>query len=216
MPFSEEFSRSVAFGQTDQSNGFGVHRSTCRSGRRQPQRGYPPELRDLPRVEFPVVHKAITRAVQEKGLWLVFGNDSVFGEQPTTLQMDANALLYQPPTQLSAIDLLPNNLPGAWSKDGEPKSTVEELYSALKSAKGKPWPPRLFLESLNAAIGQGFLSRNGGTSPINSLQKDGGIELVIKVEAPKPPEPTPLPTGRRSSSLATLSLAEVQDFADQI
>lgn len=180
------------------------------------QPGYPPELRDLPRVEFSIVHKTIARAVQEKGLWLVFGNDSIFGEQPTTLQMDPNALLYQPPSQLSAIDLLPNNLPAAWSKDGEPKSTVEELYAALKSARGKPWPPRLFIESLNAAIGQGFLSRNGGTSPVNSLQKDGSIELVIKVEAPKPPEPTPLPTGRRSSSLATLSLAEVQDFADQI
>jgi hypothetical protein len=180
------------------------------------QPGYPPELRDLPRVELSIVQKAIARAVQEKGLWLVFGNDSIFGVQPTTLQMDSNALLYQPPSQLSAIDLLPNNLPAAWSKDGEPRSSVDELYSALKSARGKPWPPRLFIESLNAAIGQGFLSRNGGSSPINSLQKDGNIELVIKLEAPMPPEPTPLPTGRRSSSLATLSLAEVQDFADQI
>jgi hypothetical protein len=180
------------------------------------QPGYPPEPRALPPVEFSLVQKAIARAINEKELWLVFGNDSVFGELPTTLQMDANAFLYRPPAALSAIDLLPNTLPGAWSGSDEPKTTVAGIYAALKSARGKPWPPTLFADSLNAALGQGFLSRASGTGPIGSLQRDGEVELIIKVETPKPQEPTPLPSGRRATNLANLTLAELQDLADHI
>ena len=41
---------------------------------------------------------------------------------------------------------------------------------------------------------------------------------MIRSEAPKPQEPPPIqtPTGRRASSLAVLSIAEIQDLADQI
>jgi hypothetical protein len=43
----------------------------------------------------------------------VYGNDSVFSEAPTALQMDADALLFRPPAALVAIDLLPMALPDA-------------------------------------------------------------------------------------------------------
>jgi hypothetical protein len=60
---------------------------------------------------------------------------------------------------LSAIDFLPSALPTAWSDEAEPKTTVEALYAAIKTIRGKPWPEKLFLDGLNAAIGQGFIHR---------------------------------------------------------
>jgi len=117
---------------------------------------------------------------------------------------------------LKAIQLLPSNLAGAWSNEAEPKATAVGIYGELKATSGKPLPTRLFLDTLNAAIGQGFLRRVAGSGPISSLQHDGSIELIIKSEAPKPIEPTPIAPGRRASTLAVLNVAEVQDFEDQI
>lgn len=182
----------------------------------QTEPGYPSEARPIPKVEFNLVKKAVAKAVEAGALWLVFGNDSVLGESPTGLQLDADACLYRPPEPLKAIQFLPANLPGAWSNEAEPIAAVLGIYGEIKAKSGKPWPTRQFLETLNAAIGQGFLRRVTGSGPVSSLQHDGSIELIIKSEAPKPIEPTPIAPGRRASSLAVLNVAEVQDFADQI
>jgi hypothetical protein len=114
--------------------------------------------------------------------------------------------------------LLPTALPDAWTKEAEPRTTVTEVYADLKAKRGRPWPPKLFLDSLNAALGQGFLHRVKGSGPVSSLQHDGFSELMIRSESPKPQEPPPTqtPAGRRASSLVILSIAEIQDLADQI
>ena len=142
----------------------------------------------------------------------------MFSEAPTALQMDADALLFRPPPALVSIDLLPMALPDAWTKDAEPKTTVSALYAELKAKRGRPWPPKAFLDSLNSALGQGFVHRASGSGPISSLQHDAITELTIRSTAPKPPEPSPAqtPAGRRASTLAVLSISEIQDLADQI
>jgi len=71
------------------------------------QPGYPPESRPIPRADYTLVKKTLSKAVQDGSIWLVFGNDSVFHDAPTAIQLDADAVLYRPPTQLAAIDLLP-------------------------------------------------------------------------------------------------------------
>jgi hypothetical protein len=48
------------------------------------------------------------------------------------------------------------------------------------------------------------------------LQQDGNVSLTIRIEAPKAPEPSQIPSGRRASSLALLSIGEIQDLADQV
>jgi hypothetical protein len=180
------------------------------------QPGYPAESRPIPQADYNIVKKAVSKAVQEGGLWLVYGNDSVFQDAPTAIQLDADAMLYRPPAPLAAIDLLPSALANAWSTENEPKTTVASLYADLKVTRGKPWPPKAFVDSLNAALGQGFIHRGNGSGPVTSLQQDGNVSLTIRIEAPKAPEPSQIPSGRRASSLAVLGIGEVQDLADQV
>ena len=80
--------------------------------------------------------------------------------QPSVVQLDNAAKLYQRPAPLNAIDLLPGALPDAWSKDAEPTSTVAELYAALKKLKSRPWPPNVFMNTLKEALGQGVMWRS--------------------------------------------------------
>jgi hypothetical protein len=180
------------------------------------QPGYPPEPRQIPKVDFALVKKAAGKAVEEGAIWLVFGNDSVIGEAPTPIQLDPDALLYRPPEPMRPIDLLPPNLANAWSSETEPNTTVATLYAEIKAKRGKPWPLKPFVDCLNAAVGQGFIRRVKGTGPVASLQNDGGVELVIKSEMPKPPEPQPVTPGRRTSTLAVLNAGEVQELGDQV
>lgn len=182
------------------------------------QPGYPPEMRPIPKVDYLVVQKAVSKAIQDGALWLVFGNDSVYKEVPVPVQMDADALLFRPPVTLAAIDFLPTALPDAWTKDAEPQTTVAELYAGVKARRGKPWPTKLFIDGLNSAIGQGFVHRVAGSGPITSLINDATTALTIRSAAPKPPEPVPgtFPAGRRASTMVVLNMAEIQDLADQV
>lgn len=181
--------------------------------------GYPAELRPIPKADFAVVKAAVAKAVEEGALWSVFGNESVFQEKPTELQLDPDAMLYPPPRSLAAIDLLPGNLPAAWSTEAEPSTNVDKIYTAIKAKEGKPWPVKAFIDVVNAALGQGFMRRATGTGAIVNLDKDGSIPLVVKSDQPTPPDtkPEPIPSGgRRGTSSAKLSVAELQDFADNV
>jgi hypothetical protein len=157
----------------------------------------------------------VSKAVANGSLWLVLGNDSVYQTMPTAIQLDSEAMLFRPPQPLSAIDFLPSALPGAWSVEEEPKTKVETIYAALKAARGKPWPEKLFLDGLNAAIGQGFIHRMSGSGPIGSLAHDGRVGVQIKKETLPPPSLAPTP-GRKMTNTVILSAAEVQTLAEEI
>ncbi len=176
---------------------------------------YPPELRPIPKVDYKLVHQAVSKAVANKSLWLVLGNDSVFQSVPSAIQLDAEAILFRPPQSLSAIDFLPNSLPAAWSDDPEPKTTVDTLYAAIKASRGKPWPEKIFIDNLNSALGQGFIHRVSGTGAIGSLLHDGKVHIEIKKEAPPPPPPPPIP-GRKMTNTVILNPAEVQTLGEEI
>jgi hypothetical protein len=181
--------------------------------------GYPPEMRAIPKADFTVVKTAVSRAIEQGALWMVFGNESVYLEKPTDLQLDPDATLHTPPRQLAAIDLLPGNLPAAWTQETDPGTTVEKIYAALKAKEGNPWPAKKFVETVNAALGQGFMRRASGTGAISDLGQDGSVALIVKSDQPVSPEPKPEPVisgGRRGTSSAKLSVSELQDFADHV
>ena len=106
-------------------------------------------------------------------------------------------------------------LPTAWSDEAEPKTTVEALYAAIKTIRGKPWPEKLFLDGLNAAIGQGFIHRMSGSGPISSLAHDGKVRVHIKKEPLPPPSLAPI-SGRKITNTVILNAAEVQSLGEEI
>jgi hypothetical protein len=180
------------------------------------QPGYPAESRAIPQVAVPEIHKAVAQAVKAGDLWLVFGNDSVWQDEPTALQLDATAKIYRQPAALSSFELLPNALlKDAWSKDAEPKTTVEKLYAELKKVKGNPWPPKLFISTLSDAIGRGLVARASGSGPLVSLAADAGVKLAVKSSAPPPPPPPETP-GRKLSTRMNLSPGEIQNLAEGV
>ena len=174
------------------------------------------EQRPIPKAAPQVVHAAVSDAVKERRLWLVFGTDSIFGEAPTTLHLDSEATIFPPPEPLAVADLLPPNLPDAWTKDAEPRTTPTALYAAIKAARGKPWPESLFLSTVNASIGQGYFVRTEGTGPLSSLQHDGDAALVIRQGKQVIVEPPPILPGRKFSNSVTLGVGEVQSLAEEI
>lgn len=181
--------------------------------------GYPPETRPIPKADFKVVRSAVAKAVEHGALWLVYGNESVYHDKPSELQLDPDAVLHAPPRSIAAIDLLPVNLPDAWSDHAEPETTVEKIYSALKLKEGKPWPTNKYVETVNAALGQGFMRRATGTGAVITLEKDGAVALVVRSEQPTVAHLKPEPItggGRRGTTMAKLSVSEVQDLADSV
>ena len=177
------------------------------------QPGYPAESRPVPKAAVADVHTAVAQAVKAGDLWLVFGNDSVCGDEPSVVQLDDAAKLYQRPAPLNAIDLLPGALPDAWTKDAEPTSTVAELYAALKKLKSRPWPSTLFMNTLKEALGQGVMWRSDAGGVLVSLAQDGAVKLVLK-NVSTPPPPTP-PGGRMTSKRVNLSPADIQNLSDE-
>ena len=182
------------------------------------QPGYPPETRPIPQAAVAEVHKAVAQAVKAGDLWLVFGNDSVWQEEPTAVQLDPGAKVYRKPAALNGIDVLPGALKDAWSTEAEPKTTVAKLYGELKKMRGNPWPTKAFVNTLNETIGRGLMQRVSGNGPLVSLAADGSVELAVKASAPpQPPQPEPGPgPGRKLSPRVTLAPAEFQDLADEV
>jgi hypothetical protein len=180
------------------------------------QPGYPAEARAIPQAAVAEVHKAVAQAIKTGDLWLVFGNDSVWQEEPAAIQLDATAKVLRRRAPLSAIELLPGALKDAWSTGAEPKTTVATLYAELKKAKGNPWPPKAFISTLSDGLGRGLVQRVSGSGPLVSLAADGKVELAVKATAPAPaPQPGAAP-GRRMSPRVTLSPAEFQNLADEV
>ncbi|MBI4622247.1 MAG: hypothetical protein HY736_03365, partial [Verrucomicrobia bacterium] len=176
---------------------------------------YPPEPRPIPEVPVEEIHKAVKAAVTAGDLWLVFGAESFHREEPSAAHMDPEAQLRAPPEALSAIDLVPGALPDGWSTENEPKTTVENLYSALKQKKSVPWPGKTFVQTLNEAIGRGIMQRTAGSGPLVSLKADGAVALTVKLHAPPTPPP-PAQAGRKAAKRVSLSVAELQNLADEI
>jgi hypothetical protein len=174
------------------------------------------EQRPIPKAALQVVHTAVINAVKDRRLWIVFGTDSVFGDPLAPIQLDGEAMLYPPPSPLAVADLLPPSLPDAWTKEAEPRTTPASLYAALKANRGKAWPPRLFLDAVNTATGQGYFVRAEGSVPLSSLQHDGDVPLVIRQGKPVVVEPPPIPPGRKFSNAVTLDIGEVQSPSDEI
>ena len=101
------------------------------------QSGYPPEARAIPQVAVAEVHKAVTQAVKAGDLWLVFGNDSVWQDEPTPLQLDATAKVFRRPPVLNAIRAFAGRAQGCLEHGSRTEDHRGEALRRIEKSQGQ-------------------------------------------------------------------------------
>ena len=99
--------------------------------------GYAEPL-SVPKAENEVIDRAVSAAVEAGGLWLTNGPASILAEPIPTGVLTPQAILRQPPPRIAAAEILPENLPDAWSNDS---ATALSIATALSQKFGHalPW-----------------------------------------------------------------------------
>jgi hypothetical protein len=128
-----------------------------------------------------------------------------------------------PPQSILQRDLLPTNLPEAWS--GE-TATAQDIANALSTKAGKPLPWLVVREAIENAIRSRFLETtvDSGTWPCDYAN---AIHVRLSLPREQPVHPTPgssSPTVRESAPVIPGTLVaeadmqgyELQDLAEQI
>ena len=173
----------------------------------------------IPKAPRSVVDAAIVWAVKEGSLWLTDGPTSLYAEDVPTGLLSDGARLQQPPEPIAANDVLPGNLPDAWS-DGI--TTAHAISEALSARAGQPLPWATVRAAIDAASQGRLLERteDSGPWPCNF---DGARQVKVRTPKSRPildiaglddKQPNP-PAGVLVAS-AYLNAGQIQDLAEQI
>jgi len=115
--------------------------------------GYPEDIH-IPRAGHSVVYKAVGEAVENGILWLLSGPASIMGEPIPAGILNEKARLCSPPTIISALEILPENLPYGW-KEG--KASGLSVATALSNKAGKTLPWKTIRDVVSGALQARFL-----------------------------------------------------------
>lgn len=109
----------------------------------------------IPKADPTVVNDAVTKAVAAGKLWLTNGPASVLGEPIPTGVLTVLAVLHRPPAMIAAAEILPENLPDAWT-NGETTALAIATALSQKSGLTLPWKTvrDVVAASLNARFTQ--------------------------------------------------------------
>jgi len=181
-----------------------------------PREGYAEPV-TIPQAEGKVIAAAVHAAVKEGTLWLTSGPASIFSEDIPAGMLTNEALLHAPPQSVSALEVVEQNLPEAWS-NGTTTALVVSTALAKKVGKTLPWVT--IREALNGALRARLLERTlaSGPWPCDYVGAQA-VQLQLCCEPqpeypriPTPPQPSP---GVLVAE-ADLRLNEIQDLADSI
>jgi len=162
----------------------------------------------VPKAAPEVVARAVAEAVQSGRLWLVAGPVSVFREPLPAGILGAQAVLRRPPEPLGPFDLLPDQLPGAWS-DG--KSNPKALHLALAAKRGQPVPWATLSEGISYVLKKGLIAVATGSPDWPCPEESAGQVILSHGEVIQPPRPVGIFTAAGS-----VQSHELQDLADVI
>src|SRR5215813_2211799 len=173
-----------------------------------PREGYEEPV-TIPQAEGEVIEAAVHAAVKEGTLWLTSGPTSVFAEDIPSGILTNEALLHAPPQSVSALEVVEQNLPEAWSNG---TTTALAVSTALSKKVGKTLPWATVREALDGALRARLIERtlDSGPWPCDYV----GAE-AIKLQVPHEPEreyphnPTPPQPGMLVAE-AELRLNELQ------
>jgi hypothetical protein len=155
--------------------------------------------------------------VKDGTLWLTSGPTSVFAEDIPVGILSVEALLQAPPQPVSALEVVENNLPEAWSNG---VTTALAVSTALSKKVGKTLPWATVREALDGAFRARLIERTPDSGP---WPCDYAGAHTVKLQAPHEPEreysQIPLPSQPVPGMLvaeAELRLNELQDLADSL
>ena len=171
----------------------------------------------IPKTGAEVINKAITAAVEGGALWLVSGPASVLAEPIPAGVLTSKTILRQPPAMIAAAEILPENLPDAWS-DGT--ATALSIATALSQKFGQAMPWKTVKDVITASINARFaeLDQTSGDWPC-----DYPAAQSIKLKIASGPSGRPDVRGIGPATPSTCLVAhpelepsEIQDLAEII
>lgn len=169
----------------------------------------------IPKVERAVIEAAVHAAVRDGKLWLTAGPASIYAEEIPAGILTDDTRLQAPPRDVSALEVLPDNLPEAWS--GE-TTTALVIAVALSNKAGKTLPWVAVRKAIDGACRARYLERtaDSGNWPCDFAGATG-VELRVPKEEPHPrvderlvPKPGVL------IAAAELRPNQIQDLAEQV
>ena len=107
----------------------------------------------IPKAVELVVHAAVTQAVETGVLWLTNGPASVLAEPIPAGVLTNQATLQKPPAVISAAEILPANLPNAWTDN---QTTALAIATALSQRFGQTLPWKTVRDVVNASLNARF------------------------------------------------------------
>lgn len=168
----------------------------------------------IPKASAEVANKAITAAVEAGALWLMSGPASVLAEPIPAGVLTPKAILRQPPSMIAAAEILPENLPDAWS-DGQ--ATALSITTGLSQRFGHTMPWKTVKDVITASINARFMELDGTSG---GWPCDYPAAQSIKLKVASGPS---RPLGVRDIGSATpsclvayaeLEPSEIQDLGD--
>lgn len=124
-----------------------------------PRDGYMESI-SIPKTGVDVINKVITAAVEAGALWLVSGPASVLAEPIPAGVLTPKAIVRQPPTMIAAAEILPENLPDAWSGG---QASALSIATALSQKFGQTMPWKTVKDVITASINARFAELDGAS-----------------------------------------------------
>jgi len=176
----------------------------------------------IPKAEPTVVNDAVTKAVEEGKLWLTNGPASVLGESIPAGVLTGQAVLHRPPAMIAAAEILPENLPDAWTND---ETTALAVATALSQKSGQTLPWKTVRDVIAASLNARFteLDPTSGAWPCEYPSAQG-VKLKVATSGgyggggypPPPPPADRFNEAGAASAMVQLEPSEVQDLGDVI
>jgi hypothetical protein len=166
----------------------------------------------VPRATPAVIDAALTEAVSAGKLWLTSGPASLLGEQIPAGLLTPASTVQAPPPPIGPIDLLPGQLPGAWS---EGSASALAVASALSQKAGRNLPWTVVREAIDGAVRARVLelTPTSGSWPCD-FPAAGTVTLTPVSSTPVTPVPsTPARPGTRTGQ-AQLKPGEIQELGE--
>ena len=169
------------------------------------------EQQHVPKATKQTVEDAIKMAVKLNAIWLTSGPATLLGEDLPDGILTDDATLRPPPDPIPPTDILPPNLPEAWT---EGKATALTLSIALSKKRGLNLPWSTVKTAITAARTARYIELAQGQWPCDYPDAKN-----IQIELPKGDKPTPPlfpPPGNRYIAEAELQPSQIQDLSDRI